>query len=142
MSFKMKNIGKVKHNCFEISIEYTHANGCIDFKTFNKQILETTNQIEIEKFIQSFNKISNIISHSKDEGDEIPTSLQNLIKKHLIKNEYLDIIEVPDTSLYVIVKQDYTDDGDGEGDYTIYAEMNIKKIVFIDNEMNMFEVSF
>ena len=42
MTVKMKQVGKVKNNCFEVEIEYSHANGCTDFKTFTKQSLDTS----------------------------------------------------------------------------------------------------
>lgn len=140
MTIKMKQIGKVKNNCFEVEIEYTHANGSIDFKTFTKQILDTSDISELEKFISFFKESAFIISESKNECEQAPQSFEKQLKKIFIYNKYIDIIEVPESSLYVIVTQDYTDDG--EGDYTVYAEMNIKKIIFIDADMKIFDVIF
>lgn len=140
MTIKMKEIGKVKNNCFEIEIEYVHANGCIDFNTITKQFLDTSDTSELEKFITSFKEASSIISESKDKCEAIPQSFKRQFKRELIDGRYIHIIEVPDTSLYVMVIQDHTDDG--EGDYTIYAEMFIKKITFIDSDMKIFNVIF
>jgi len=140
MNIKMKEIGKVKNNCFEVEIEYIHANGCIDFKTFKKQILDTSNISDLEKFIESFEKAATIIGTSSDLGCPVPSSFEGQLKRRLIEDTYLDVIDVPDTSLYVMVMQDNTDDG--EGDYTVYAVMRITKIIFIDENMNIFDISF
>ncbi len=140
MTIKMKQVGKVKSNCFEVEIEYVHANGCIDFSTVTKQILDTSSTSELEKFIDSFKEISSIISKSKDECEATPESFRKQFKRKLIDGRYINTIDVSDTPLYVMVIQDHTDEG--EGDYTIYAEMYIKKITFIDSDMTLFNVTF
>lgn len=140
MTIKMKQVGKVKNNCFEVEIEYIHANGCIDFKTFRKQVLDTSNISSLEKFIESFEKAATIIGKSSDEGSPVPSSFEGQLKRRLIEDTYVDVIDVPDTSLYVMVMQDNTDDG--EGDYTVYAVMRITKIIFIDENMDIFDISF
>lgn len=140
MTIKMKKVGKVKNNCFEVEIEYIHANGCIDFKTLGKQVLNTSDISELEKFINSFKEASAIISDSRDECEAVPDSFKRQFKRVLINNKYTYTIDVPDTSLYIMIIQDHTDDG--EGDYTVYADMSIKKITFIDDNMNIFDISF
>ena len=140
MTVKMKQFGKVKNNCFEVEIEYIHANGCTDFKTFTTQILDTSDTSNLEKFILSFKEASSIISESRDECKAVPDYFEKQLKRTLVNNKYSDIIEVPNSSLYIMVMQDLTDDG--EGDYTVYADMFIKKITFIDDHMNIFDISF
>lgn len=140
MTVKMKQVGKVKNNCFEVEIEYSHANGDTDFKTFTKQSLDTSDTSDLEKFILSFKETSSIISESRDECKAVPDYFEKQLKRILVNNKYSDIIEVPDSSLYIMVMQDLTDDG--EGDYTVYADMSIKKITFIDDNMNIFDISF
>ncbi|EPP7234006.1 hypothetical protein ACTOJ1_000922 [Shigella flexneri] len=140
MTVKMKQVGKVKNNCFEVEIEYIHANGCTDFKTFTTQILDTSDTSNLEKFILSFKEASSIISESRDECEAVPDYFEKQLKRTLVNNKYSDIIEVPNSFLYIMVMQDLTDDG--EGDYTVYADMSIKKITFIDDNMNIFDISF
>lgn len=138
MTVKMKQVGKVKNNCFEVEIEYSHANGCTDFKTFTKQSLDTSDTSDLEKFILSFKEISSIISESRDECKAVPDYFEKQFKRILVDNKYIDTIPVRNSSLYVMVIQDLTDDG--EGDYTVYADMRIKEITFTDYDKKIFKV--
>lgn len=141
MTEKMKQVEKeVRNAFFRVEIEYTHANGCTDFKTYDTQFLDTSDESELQKFILYFKYASYIISKSRDNCEAVPDYFEKQLKRILVNNKYSDIIEVPDSSLYIMVMQDLTDDG--EGDYTVYADMSIKKITFIDDNMNIFDISF
>lgn len=142
MTIKMKQVGKVKKNCFEIEIEYAHANGWIDFDIVTKQVLDTSSTSELEKFINSFKETSNIISRLRGEAEATPElfTFKSRFKRKLIDGRYIDTIDVPDTSLYVMVIQDHTDNGEAE--HILYADMSIRKINFIDENLNIFDIYF
>lgn len=123
---------------FRVEIEYTHANGCTDFKTYDTQFLDTSDESELQKFILYFKYASYIISKSRDDCEAVPDYFEEQFKRILVDNKYIDTIPVPNSSLYVMVIQDLTDDG--EGDYTVYADMRIKEITFTDHDKKIFKV--
>ena len=139
MTEKMKQVEKeVRNAFFRVEIEYTHANGCTDFKTYDTQFLDTSDESELQKFILYFKYASYIISKSRDNCEAVPDYFEEQFKRILVDNKYIDTIPVRDSFLYVMVIQDLTDDG--EGDYTVYVDMRIKEITFTNYDKKIFKV--
>lgn len=140
MEFKLKQIGNVDKNCFIVHVEYNNANGCVDFKTHASHILDTKEISDLEKYIKSFNIIAAAIDRSKDDCEALDSEIEGAIENKMINNSYLKYIPIKDSNLHVVIEQDLTDEG--EGDYTSYAGIRIKKIVFVDNDFQQFLVTF